>query len=146
MSLTLTQARDAVVSLVRTAWIAGPSSAAIPLAFDNVKFDKPGEDGSTTEAGPWAKITTRIISAGSETQGNRRFTTEGVLTVQIFTPTGDGNTLGDVLSQFVLDTLRAHVGTASGVWFFDATPNEIGLEGPWFQHNVTASFRYQEIV
>lgn len=145
MTLTLAQARDAVGLLINTAWIAAPASSAIPMLWDNVKGDKPGEDGTTTQAGPFARTTVRVTEAAQITQGRRRFQTTGTVTVQIFTPFGDGHTLGDELVQIVLDTLRGHVGGTDGLWFFDMAPAEIGIDGPWFQINVGASFRFQEL-
>jgi hypothetical protein len=141
MSLTLAEARDAVVEIVTTAWDAAPPSDSIAMHYDDVKADKPG---GTTEALPFARTTVRILSSPQSTQGRRRYLTSGAVTVQIFTPFGDGHTLGDELSQIVLVALRGHVGSTGGLWFFDAVQNEIGEDGPWFQTNVDATFRFQE--
>jgi hypothetical protein len=145
MTLTLEQARNAVGSLVNLAWLAAPVSSAIPMLWDNVKGDKPGEDGSTTNVAPYAETTIRVIDSPQTTQGRRRFTTTGVVTVQIFTAFGDGNTLGDTLSQVILNALRGHVGSTDGFWVFDIVPAEVGRTGPWFQMNVGASFSFQEL-
>ena len=147
MTLTLTQARDAVFSVIDTAWKAsGAASELVPMHYDNVSADKPGESAQTTEAGPWGRTTVRVISSPQSTQGSqRRYLTEGIVTVQVFTAQGDGHALGDSLCAVVLDALRAHVPSSDGLWFFDAVANEIGQDGPWFQTNVGASFRYQEV-
>jgi hypothetical protein len=145
MTLTLAQARDAIGVLINTAWLAGPPTDVIPMLWDNVKGDPPGEDGSTTQAGPFARTTVRVTEAAQITQGRRRFQTTGTVTVQIFTPFGDGHTLGDELVQIILDLLRGHVGGTDGLWFFDISPAEIGVTGPWFQINAGASFRFQEL-
>lgn len=146
MSLSLSAARDAVVLTILTAWQAGGApSASVPMHYDNVKADKPGEDGTTTNAGPWARTTVRTTDSPQSTMGKRRrYLTEGTVTVQIFTAVGDGHALGDTLAQVVLDALRAVSGSPDTLWFFDATANEIGVDGPWFQINVGAIFRYQE--
>tara|TARA_R110000822_G_scaffold120633_1_gene254105 strand:- start:1164 stop:1607 length:444 start_codon:yes stop_codon:yes gene_type:complete len=145
MSLTLAQARDAVGLLINTAWLAAPAAAGISMRWDNVKADKPGEDGTTTNAEPFARTTIRVIESPQITQGRRRYQTEGSVTVQIFTPFGDGHTVGDALVQVILDTLRGHAGGTDGLWFFDINPNELGTEGPWFMTIVGATFRFQEL-
>lgn len=142
---TLAEARDAVSLLINDAWLADPASSSIPMLWDDVKGDKPGEDGSTTRTDPYAKTTIRTIASPQSTQGRRRYETTGTVTVQIFTPFGDGNALGDVLAQVILDVLRGHIGSPAGLSFFDIDPNEIGETGPWFQMNVGASLRYQEL-
>ncbi len=146
MSLTIAQARDAISSVINSAWLAAPVSAALPMLWDNVKGDRPGEDGATTQANPWARTTLRIITSPQVTQGARRFETTGAIVVQIFTPTGDGHALGDQLMQVMVDALRAHVGGIGGLHFFDIVPNEIGPDGPWFNVNVNASVRFQAVV
>ena len=145
MTLTLSQARDAVIRIVDDEWKSNGVTSAFQMQYDNVKSDKPGEDGATTQPEPWGRTTVRIITAPQTTQGRRRFETTGSLTVQVFTPFGDGHELGDQIVQVLLDILRAHVGDTSGLWFFGIVPNEIGQDGPWFQTNVSASFRYQEL-
>lgn len=145
MTLTLAEARDAVGNLIDDAWLAAPVSSAILMLWENVKGDKPGEDGSTTNVAPYARTTIRVIDSSQTTQGRRHFGTTGKVTTQIFTPFGDGNTLGDQLAQVILDALRGHVGSTAGFWVFDIVPAEIGQDGPWFQMNVSASFGFQEL-
>jgi len=142
---TLAEARDAVALVINTAWLAASVSSSIPMHWDDVKADKPGEDAITSRAPSYAKTTVRTIGSPQTTQGRRRFETTGTVTVQIFTPFGDGNTLGDALAQVILNALRSHVGSPAGLSFFDIDPNEIGETGPWFQTNVVASIRYQEL-
>lgn len=146
MTLTLAQARDAVIGVVETAWTAiGSPSEDVPLHYDGTKQDRPTDGAAATKASSWARVTVRTIASPQAAQGRRRYQTTSSLTVQIFTPIGDGWTLADTLAQVVLDALRGHAGSADGLWFFDITPNEIGVDGPWLQMNVEASFRYQEI-
>ena len=145
MTLTLSAARDAVIKIVDDEWKSNGTTSSFEMQYDNVKGDKPGEDGATTQAAAWGRTTVRIISSPQITQGRRRYETTGALTVQVFTPFGDGHELGDAVVQVVLNILRAHVGDTTGLWFFDIVPNEIGQDGAWFQTNVVAGFRYQEL-
>lgn len=147
MTLQIDTARDAVIALIDTAWKAsGAASENVPMQYDNVKSDAPGElvPPGTGQAGPYARTSVRTISSPQSTQGRRRFLTTGDVTVQIFTPAGDGHTLGDALAKVPLAALRQHVGSADSLWFFDIVPQEIGIDGAHFQTNVTASLRYQE--
>lgn len=141
---SLSEARDAVIGLVDAAWKASPVSSPFEMFYDNVSGDKPGEAGSTTNAAAWARTTVRISTSEQSTQGKRRFDTIGAVSVQLFTPSGDGHLLGDELAAVVLGVFRGHVGSVDGLWFFNATPNEIGQDGPWFNLNVDAGFRFQE--
>ena len=145
MTLTTAQARDAVMGLIETAWTAsGAATENAPLHFANVKSDRPGEDGSSSQAEAWGRVSVQMVESPQSTQGRRRWLTTGILTVQIFTPFGDGHLLGDAFAAVLLNALRGATNSPDGVWYFDATVNEIGQDGPWFQSNVTASFRFQE--
>lgn len=117
------------------------------MLYDNVKGEIPGtEIGSTGRATAWARTTVRVLEQPQVTQGSRRrYQSEGVVSVQVFTPVGDGHALGDTYAQVLLDALRGHVGSTDGLWIFDAAVAEIGTDGPWFQVNVSASFRWQEV-
>ena len=148
MTLTLAQARDAAISVVDAAWKdAAAPTTAFPMLYDNVKGDTPStEIGSTGRAPAWARTTVRVIAQPQTTQGaRRRYESEGTITVQVFTPVGDGHTLGDAYVQVILDALRAHASSSDGLWFFDIAAAEIGVDGPWFQTNVGATFRWQEL-
>ncbi len=141
---TLAEARDAVISLIDVAWKAAPASSSIEMQYTNVQADKPNSSVPVASAVSWARTTVQVLAASQSTQGKRRFRTIGSVTVQIFTPFGDGHTLGDTLSAIVLATLRGHVGSVDGIDFSDVTPVEIGVDGPWFNINVTAEFTFQE--
>lgn len=148
MTLTTGGARDAIYTAILAAWQAvGAASELVPMLYDNVKADLPGEDGSTTDPEPWARSTVRILGSGQSTQGTpRKYLTNGIATVQIFTPIGDGHTLGDTLQQVMLNAFRGNNGSPSTLWFFDVEGVEIGADGPWFQINVSASFNFEEVV
>lgn len=146
MTLTLTEARDAVYSFVKTAWGASAVTSSYPMLYDNVVGDKPGEDEDTTRAAAWARTTVRTFESPQSTVGvPGRYQTQGGLVVQVFTPFGDGHALGDAICEVLLSALRGQVGTPDTLWFFDVFPAEIGQDGPWFQTNINATFRYQEV-
>jgi hypothetical protein len=144
---TATQARDAIMLLLRTAWTAtGAVTEEIPLHWDNVVTEKPGED-EFGKALPWARVTVRHNTGAQDTLaaiGLRRFLSGGTVTVQIFTPFGDGHALSDQIVEVVRAAIRA-TPVVHTVWFHNTSVAEIGQDGPWFNVNVEAVFRYQEV-
>lgn len=149
---TTAQAVDAVMGLLRTAWLASATTQEIAVYYEDVVGDpKPGEeitDPGLDELGkplPWARFSMRHTSGRQDTLapvGQRRFLAGGIVTVQVFTPFGDGRTLSDQVVAVVKTALRAR--HSSGVWFNDVRIEELGQDGPWFNVNVVADFRYQE--
>lgn len=142
---TQVEARDAINNAINVAWLASGVTGAIELQWDNVKADPVGEDANGNSL-PYARVTVRHFTSTQETlagPGNRKHQTEGAVTVQIFTPTGDGHTLADSIVP-VLKTALRNVSIGD-LWFFDVRVNEIGqAQGPWFQQNLIAGFRYTE--
>jgi hypothetical protein len=148
VSLTLAQARDAAISVVDAAWKAsGAATETVAMQYGNVKQSKPSESGSSGSANSYARISVQVISQPQATIGaRRRYESLAILTVQIFTPFGDGHELADAYAQVVLDVVRSHVGGTDGIWFGDSRSFGVGIDGPHFQTNATAEFRWQEVV
>jgi len=144
---TTTAARDAIASLIRTAWIApGSATENVLLLWDNVVAPKPAED-EFGKALPWGRVTVRHATGEQETLapiGSRRYLSGGIVTVQVFTPFGDGHGLGDQIVAVIKAAFRAAPVTHA-VWFNNASITEIGVDGPWFNTNLDATFRYQEV-
>lgn len=147
-SLTLTQARDEILTFFRTAWIANNESQNIPLFFDDAHKAVPGTADSNEAPLPWARVTLRhgnfFQGSLSGSIGQRRFERNGILVIQIFTPLNDGLTTADKLSIIALNSLEGK-NTTNGVWFRNVRVNEIGPDGNWFQTNIIAEFIYDEI-
>lgn len=142
---SLEQAFDLVGDVVRDAWEASAITNTYKLMWSDTGITKPGElfpKGSSLE--PYGVVTMNPLTSGQTTQGRRRFATTEIVTVQIFTPLGDGGLLARQMSQVVASGLRNYAGSASGVWFFDIIPQRIGETDAGLQWNVDASFRYQE--
>lgn len=145
---TIQEARAIIQSGVTAAWQAAAVSTGVELQYDDTKSandGSPGEDGATANPLPYARSSVRIVDGAQSTMGaRRRFRSEGVATVQIFTPRNDGHVLGDQLAKVVLDFFRNYAHTPGGVWFFDAHAIEVGVTGAWSQINAKATFRFQE--
>jgi hypothetical protein len=139
MSLTFTGARDEVLTLFKTAWDAG--APTVPLRYWDKKSAIPG-----TSNDAWADI--QMQWTGGEQRGfglgTRRYNREGIVTVKIFTPFGDGLIQADSLTKIAADAFEG-VDTPNGVWFRRVRVNHVGQRGEWYQTNVLADFFYDEV-
>lgn len=144
-------ARNEVMALLNTAWLANGTSADVPLLWDNVSGNAPPKPDSTgkAEAGSWARAQMRHNVGGqvslADDQGRRRWRRSGIITVEVYTPLGTGfDRLHDELVQIVKDAFEGKT-TVSDIIFSDVAPREIGPDGPWFQSNVLIAFEYDEV-
>ena len=118
------------------AWGAIPAPVP-PTYYWDVPHDTPTDD-------VWNRITVRHVGGGNAGIGGKLFDRTGLLTVQIFTIYGDGILTSDALAKRVLDTFDGK-SSAGGVWFTNGRPNEIGIDGRYFNTNVLFDFEYCEI-
>jgi hypothetical protein len=78
-------------------------------------------------------------------EGQRRWRREGFIAVQCFAPLdGGGLTLAQRMAEVIRDAYQG-LATASGMWFRNATTQEVGPDGPHYQVNVIVRFEYDEI-
>lgn len=144
-------ASNEILGAFRTAWEAN-SGAVNGGTVPSVHY--PGMPFSPTDGAAWGRIVIRHRTAEQATlQGDAlygsgtRFEKFGDVTVQIFQPVQPNG--GVVLGQELADVAKAAFEgerTANGIWFQNVVITEVGVDGPWFQFNVTASFRYDELV
>ena len=76
--------------------------------------------------------------------GLSRYTRTGLLTIQLFTPQGDGLALADTISTAFEEGVRGK-RTLNGVIYKNVSSQEIGIDGPWFQTNINADFEYDQV-
>lgn len=151
MTATLTTARDEIHEVFQAAWDAGTpavnAGVVPPTAYEGRPFVTPA-------AAAWARIRVRhtigaqaTLTGGLGGASKVRFRKTGIVTVSIFTPTEDGDdtTLTEQLASIAQATFQGKQ-TPSNIWFRDVVATEQGVDGPWFQLNVTASFEYDELV
>lgn len=138
MSADIATARDQIAAVFKAAW----DPTGFPAIYQDVKQEKPAA-GTT-----WARLTIQHSGGFQATlsgeTGNRRFRRVGIGTVQIFTPFGDGLDSSDALAKIVHEAFEG-VTTTSGVIFRDVATVEVGIDGPWWNTNVTFSFEYDKI-
>lgn len=132
---TRSQARDVILTQFKTAWdlLSSPPK----VLYDDVSDDIP------PASSPWVRVTVQTYYGGQATlgsRGNRQFDHFGSVTVQVFTPIGDGMDLSDSLSQSALDIFEGE--STGSIWFRNVRANDIGVEGDWYQVNVRADFEY----
>lgn len=112
-----------------------------PIAYPNRGFTVP--DGKTT----WARVTLEHTAGAQRTisQPTQLYTQIGTLIVQVFVPAGSGLGIAAQADPVALiqSALRG-VQLAGGVFFMKVTPREVGIDGPWFQTNISAIFQYDE--
>jgi hypothetical protein len=109
--------------------------------------DNPGTIPTTMV--PWARSTLIHVTGFQATltdgSGRKRFRRTGFLTVQIFTPTGEGLSSADILAKLISDAFEGQ-SSPLGVWFRDVKTNEVGSDdGNWYQTNVVIDFEYDEV-
>lgn len=148
MSLTQQQAVDEILNRFNTVW----STTGWKVAWPDVPLDPvlqkmiAGDDGVELE--PWARITVRTNLRNQRTFGsfgNRIYTTQGVLFVEIFTPTGSGMTESYALAELVRDAFEQPAENRLGVWHRECRISENGSEGLWSRLTVTAEWECEQL-
>jgi len=145
MTATATEAYDDVLALFKTVWDPTGHRAI----WDNVSKAKPPDNvvpGGAPK--PWARVNynlgPRFQSSLSNENGKKRWTQTGFVVVQIFISTAEGLSPALDLVKIVEDGFEGKK-TPNQVWMKDSDVNIVGVEGEWFQVNVTTNFEYDEV-
>lgn len=136
---SITEATRAMTDVFRTAWVASAYSA-IPIYYDDVK------KGPVNTAYVRFSIQHNENPSVSIGGQSKRFRQYGVITVQIFTPSGEGRATNNLMTEVAL---RAFMGVNTGadaITFRDPTPREVGESGNFWQNNVLVEFDYDRVV
>ncbi len=141
MSLTITEARDEMLTLVRTAFEAAKPSGSPELLYRDLH-------GSPPESGTWGRVRVQHVTGGQGSLANhsgvRRYERTGFVILELYSDAGDGMTILDNLSKAMLDAFEGAT-TAGGVWFRNVRLNELNPDGRWQRVQVFADFTYDEI-
>ncbi len=151
MTATLIEAKDEIYGAFQAVWDAGAAAlnggVTPPVAYEGRAF-------TTPSGAAWARIRIRHTLGGQATlagglglPSKKRFRKTGIVTVSIFIPVeaGGDTLLAEQLASLAKTGFEGQV-TASQVWFRDVVAPEVGVDGPWFQQNVLATFEYDELV
>lgn len=77
--------------------------------------------------------------------GERRWRRNGLIIVQCFAPLDKGGlTLAQRMAESVRDAYQG-MDTPGGVWFRNATTQEVGIDDAWYQVNAVIQFTYDEV-
>ena len=134
-SLTYREARSEILDRLISVWT------------DEIRYEDVS-DVTQLPNGVWCRPSVRhatgeqaSLSGGT---GTKRWQRNGILTVQIFTPVGDGLSRAYDLAKIVGDAYEGYA-SPGGVWFRNLRVNEIGDSGKYSQANVIVEFEYDEI-
>lgn len=146
MPATFEQADDEMMARFNTAWLAGSESSSIPVAWPNRRFDIDSvRQGDTGQAAAWVRFTTQHVTGSRRAIGGNLWRNRGLITVEIYVPGEQGNSLHRKLCRIAADAFRNQT-TDSGVAFFNTRLREIGNDGPWYRVDVLTDFQYSEAI
>lgn len=137
--MTQDEARQAIQEHFYSAW--GGATPLTPIAWDNKAFDP------TIQNDDWVRFSVQFVSgdqASLGTPGDRRFRRFGLIFVQIFTKADAGLVSSDTLGKIAVDAFEG-ISLVGNLWFRNVGLVTIGVEGKWFQQNISAEFQYDEI-
>lgn len=147
MSFTISEARDAISKHIVESWVANG------LLLDNLLFDDFDNETDNKPSTPdkdqtWARIKIKHGDSSQRSLADMSskaiFSRVAFIMVQIFAPRNTGQTQTDIVGQLMLDTFeKKH---ASGCMRFrDTSIREIGIDGSFFNTNVTSIAMYDQL-
>lgn len=146
---TMTEARDEVFALFKTAWGAGALYPLVSGTVPEIRYTGTVQPAKPAPDACWCRIS-MVHMGGSQLTfgkvGSRRFERRGTIYVQIFVPTkgGQGLSASESLATVARGAFEGK-STASGVWFRDVHVEDLGIDDSWEATNVLAAFSYDEI-
>jgi hypothetical protein len=137
MASTLAEARDAISSLVTTAWTG--AAGAAPLLYENLDAQEPPAGTAL-----WGRLSVQFDEATRASLGNdggALFRRRGRLYVQIFVPHGKDVTPALTLAETLVRGIEKP-GHTGNVWFRDVGAEQIGSDSVYWQINIRADFQF----
>jgi len=138
-------ARTETMRLLNDAWTAGGAeSELIPVKWPNVPSDlDQTQDGVSNDAPKWARFTMEYLDGGARSIGGGRWEFTGLLTFEIYVPSGSNDRLALRLAKIATNALRNKT-TAGGVTFRNIRPRTVGNDGLWYRVDVLSEFNHIE--
>lgn len=134
--MTPDQARDEMLAVFKTAW----DSTGFQAVYSDVGGEPPSEEV------PWARVVVRHADGGQSAFGvaAKRYTHQGTLWVQVFSPMGDGATKAYDLAYLVL--LAYSQARGASVWYRrPRILDVVNAKGAFEQKNVLIDFSYDDV-
>jgi hypothetical protein len=134
MSLTFTAARDDIFKMVDDA-------LSVSISWPDKPFTIPDRTA-------WARAVLQHSNAGTQSLkgglGKATYERQGVLIVQVFTPSGQGLSEAYDMCKLLADAFEGKA-SPNGVWFRRARINEADKMGDYSQVNFIVEFSYDEV-
>lgn len=117
-------------------------SGTFPIALPNQPFEPP----EPAEGIKWVQLDVRFTFGGQDTLGavgKRKFTSGGLIIVQVRTPNGDATNTNDILAKQSLDLLDS-IRLNSNLWTSGGRVITVGTDGEWYLQNVLIDLQFEE--
>jgi len=151
MTATYLEAVDAMFGLFNTGWQANAGAVVSPVP--EIRWQGVEERALPDKSKFWCRVSSQIVTEMQSTLGDyvgastqRRYTTSGLLFVQLFCPYSDAQAFdkGRRLAQVARNIFRGKT-TSNGVWFRRAKITELPPEPDWYRFNIVTEFEYDEL-
>jgi len=147
MPITYDAAADEMYAVLNDAWRAGSgefNDGHVPPIRWPYKF----EDKKQAVTEVWARVSRQTVREGQATlrDGVKRFTSDGLLFVQIFAPLNDAKAGWRLqrLAMLARNSFRG-VSTPGGVWFRNTRIQELPSDAKAYQIKVVTEYQYDEL-
>lgn len=147
---TYTQAVDAMFALFRTAWNAG--AVAIVGTVPEVRWQGVEGKEKPPVSGYWCRVSTQSVieqqtshKSGLAPDESRRYTSSGLLFVQLFCPMSDAQAMdkGRRLAMLARDAFRGK--ETNNIWFRNCRINELPPDENAYRFNIVVEYEYDDI-
>jgi len=140
------QAIDDIFGMFVPVWNA--ESAAVVGYVPEIRYQGVEEKEELPTGKYWCRLSQMSEDEGQATLRNgdcQRYTTDGLLFVQLFCPKKDAEamTLGRRLSVIARSAYRGKK-SPNGVWFRNVRIKELAPESKWIKFNIIAEYEYDE--
>jgi len=149
MSLTLQETVDEILARFKTAWDTTdyPNNVVYPDVPLSPTIQKMIAGVEGIELQPWVRITVRPNIRRQKSlgdAGNRLYTRNGILFVELFVPTGDGSVESNELAEVISNAFEG-ISSPYHVWFSETRILNNGTEGLWSRQTVTVEWESEQV-
>jgi len=145
--MNIMQAHAAISRIYNDTW--GPTGHLV--LYEDVPLTPAQQaviSGSVTPTKSWARLSIKDNLRSQATIGNspdcRRFEAQGVILIEVYTPSGMGGLAGYAGTMCTLLQSAFETPNIADPWFRNARINPVGLDRFWYHANVVVEFSYAE--
>lgn len=141
---SITVARDEMSAMFKAAVDAynatSPAQQLIAI-YDDVQESVP----DSSPAQPWVRLGVKhangVQASLAGVTGLRRYNYVGIVMMELYCPTSNGQVLLDLISPLLLNAFQGQQ-SPSGIWFRNGVIKELGNDGAWSRDNIVVDFDY----